>query len=148
MDWTGVVIVVLAGAVVVSLVVQWRGRRSELPMPSVPPALEADAVGVISDLVARGRRVEAIRALREATGLGLRESKEWVDAWEPGSTAPLPTSARSAHGPSPAVLDELAAQTRALRQSAGLVEAVRHVRSRTGWGLAESKAYVDRVSAR
>lgn len=29
----------------------------------------------------RGHKVEAIRLLREMTGLGLKEAKDWVDAW-------------------------------------------------------------------
>lgn len=44
----------------------------EFPAPAIP----AD---VLTEL-ARGNKVEAIRRLREATGLGLKESKDAIDA--------------------------------------------------------------------
>jgi len=53
-----------------------------------------------------GRKIEAIRLLREATGLGLNESKEQVERWmrqhrtEPGfgGSPPPPSAARSGGG--------------------------------------------------
>ncbi|HEY5710669.1 MAG TPA: ribosomal protein L7/L12 [Allosphingosinicella sp.] len=42
---------------------------------SVPPELEAE----VRRLVAAGNKIEAIKQLRAATGLGLRETKEMVE---------------------------------------------------------------------
>ncbi|PKO91959.1 MAG: 50S ribosomal protein L7/L12 [Betaproteobacteria bacterium HGW-Betaproteobacteria-1] len=42
--------------------------------------------------IEQGRKIEAIKLLREHTGLGLKESKEWIDTYErqhPGSIAPM-----------------------------------------------------------
>lgn len=36
----------------------------------------------IEDALRRGRKIEAIRRLREATGLGLKESKEYIEAMQ------------------------------------------------------------------
>lgn len=44
---------------------------------SLPPAAASD----IDNLVAGGAKVAAIKALREHTGLGLKESKDLIEAW-------------------------------------------------------------------
>jgi ribosomal protein L7/L12 len=44
-----------------------------------PEALPAEVRAALE----RGERVDAIRLLREATGLGLKESKEWLDRVSP-----------------------------------------------------------------
>ena len=41
--------------------------------------LPQDAEARINELVQQGRVIDAIKQLREATGLGLKESKEMVD---------------------------------------------------------------------
>ena len=37
----------------------------------------------VLDALQAGNKIEAIRLLREATGLGLKEAKDWVDASPP-----------------------------------------------------------------
>jgi ribosomal protein L7/L12 len=61
----------------------------ELIEAGKPPAPGADAspgedqaLQGVSDLVRQGRKIEAIKRYREATGLGLKESKDAVDALE------------------------------------------------------------------
>jgi len=42
--------------------------------------------------IEQGRKIEAIKLLRKHTGLGLKESKEWIDSYErqhPGRIAPM-----------------------------------------------------------
>lgn len=62
----------------------------------------------------------------------------------------LSRAARPLSGTSPAVstdtrpADEvLAIEARAVRDASGAIAAVKHVRQRTRWGLAEAKRYVD-----
>jgi hypothetical protein len=103
------------------------------PLP--PRALEA---------LNAGNKIEAIKALREATGLGLKEAKDWVEAYERGGVAPAPSFD---HPPGrdpdasfvlpPEALD-------ALRQG-NPIQAIKLVREATGVGLAEAKAIVDEV---
>jgi ribosomal protein L7/L12 len=141
MDWTGVAIVVLAVAIVVTLVA---GRAGRARTPSVPvprPPLDPATEQAVSDLIARERKIEAIKRLRDATGMGLRDAKEWVEAWASDGTATPP----AAQAADPAVLETLAVEARAVRDAAGAISAIRLVRDRTGWGLADSKAYVDRL---
>jgi large subunit ribosomal protein L7/L12 len=48
-----------------------------------PPAAPAAVDGVdaeIRDLVARGQKIQAIKLLRERTGVGLKEAKDVVDS--------------------------------------------------------------------
>ena len=44
---------------------------------TVPPDLEAE----LADLIQRGKKVSATKRLREATGAGLAEAKQWVDEY-------------------------------------------------------------------
>lgn len=43
--------------------------------PTIPPGLETAA----KELIAMGSKIRAVKVVREATGWGLRESKEWCD---------------------------------------------------------------------
>jgi hypothetical protein len=45
-------------------------------MPTEPTAEEVDA---IAEALAAGRKIEAIKIYRQATGQGLKEAKEFVD---------------------------------------------------------------------
>ncbi|WP_435747806.1 ribosomal protein L7/L12 [Microbacterium sp. PMB16] len=48
---------------------------------SVRASLPAPVTAEIDRLIAGGAKINAIKVLREQTGLGLRESKDIVDAW-------------------------------------------------------------------
>ncbi|MFC5678810.1 ribosomal protein L7/L12 [Aeromicrobium endophyticum] len=137
MDWTGVAIVVLAVCLVASLAASWKGRSRtpSVPVPLVP--LDEATAREVSDLIARDRKIQAIKLVRDATGAGLREAKERVEAWDAAPSAqPVETSA---------VLDDLAAEARSVRDASGPIHAIKLVRERTGWGLADAKGYVDRL---
>lgn len=45
-------------------------------------ALDPAAHRAVSEALAARKKIEAIKLLREATGMGLKESKETVEAWE------------------------------------------------------------------
>ena len=51
---------------------------------SVRAALPAPVASDIDGLVAGGAKIAAIKTLREHTGLGLKESKDLIEAWVPG----------------------------------------------------------------
>jgi ribosomal protein L7/L12 len=140
MDWTGVAIVVLAVCVVAALVARWRGRPKTPSVPVPPRPLDEATTREITDLIASNRKIEAIKRLRQATGAGLVEAKEQVDAWGAGAQ-PTPTTTPEQS----AVLDDLAVEATRVRDSSGAIHAIKLVRDRTGWGLADAKAYVDRL---
>ena len=61
------------------LVIVARSRRDErISMPT--GARTADAPRSVEALMLAGRKIEAIKLLREETGLGLKEAKEEVEA--------------------------------------------------------------------
>lgn len=88
-------------------------------------------------LVKQDRKLEAIKLVREATGLGLKEAKDLVDAWANGTFRE-----RSAQ-PAVAADSTWEAEARALWQRGKKIEAIKRVREGTGLGLKEAKDIVD-----
>ncbi len=92
-----------------------------------------------------GHTIEAIKRLRAAEGLGLKEAKDIIDAHLQGrpmvrahpGAAPMGFSAGS--GVPPAVLQALAAGNK--------IEAIRLLREHAGIGLKEAKDRVDALAA-
>jgi ribosomal protein L7/L12 len=144
----GIGIVVL-GAVVALIVLRrsWGGSLPSTPSPSralqtLPPKQIGDLdLAEVSALLAGGNKIEAIKRVRELTGLGLKEAKDYVDSLPlGGALPPLPASSspRPADPGSLAEVHTLAAQ--------GLkIEAIKRYRELTGVGLKEAKDYVDRL---
>nr|WP_121253478.1 ribosomal protein L7/L12 [Nocardioides ferulae] len=63
--------------VTVALLAQERGS-----LPDVDGAAAAgDPWADVRDLVARGKKIQAIKVVRERTGMGLKEAKELVESW-------------------------------------------------------------------
>ena len=63
------------------------GATPAPPSPPPPATPEEAALRARPDVAAAllaGSKIEAIKAVREATGLGLKESKELVERWERG----------------------------------------------------------------
>jgi len=100
------------------------------PAPSLPQPVQ--------DALQRGNLVEAIQLMRADTGLGLKETKDALEAYMRGEPpaagfAPKPLSAGA---PLPAQVQE------ALDQG-NKIEAVRRLRGLTGMGLKEAKDAVE-----
>lgn len=89
----------------------------------------------VAAAIQSGRTIEAIKLLRESTGLGLAEAKAAVDHYArtqgapPGVEAPLP----------PDVMQAL--------RNGNKIEAIRLVREHRGLGLREAKLLVDALEA-
>lgn len=115
--------------VVIALVLfgGWLAMRRRRPVERRPVTPDLDAR--LRELAADGKQIVAIKELRQATGMGLREAKEHVFALTPE--------------PPRRDLDRVLA----LIADGKKIEAIKELRERTGWGLAESKAYVDRLAA-
>jgi len=88
-----------------------------------------------------GNKIEAIRILREATGLDLREAKEAVERRLAGQSPVLPRQPRAGD------TDALPLAAVAALQSGKFVEAVRIVRETRRVGLKDAKEAVDRYIA-
>lgn len=85
-----------------------------------------------------GQTIEAVKLLREKTGLGLTEAKEAVDAYVRRQKAP---GASSVSEPSQA--PDVPAEVMQALRNGNRIEAVRLVREHRGLSLREAKLYVD-----
>jgi ribosomal protein L7/L12 len=102
--------------------------------------LETALVARITDLCAAGRKIQAIKELRDATGLGLKDAKDLVEAIQAG------------HRPAPLVQGEilaarvhtrdLADRARKLMADGQEVQAIRLVCDETGMGIADAQKFV------
>jgi ribosomal protein L7/L12 len=101
--------------------------------PGLPPPISADLQNRVRALLAEGRKAQAIKVLREETGIGPREGKNVVDAIAAGQ--PIP-------GTTPSPID-LASRARELKASGRSQQAVMLVRDETGMGQAEAEAFIN-----
>jgi ribosomal protein L7/L12 len=156
MDSLTLVAIVLAVlAVIVTVIVLRRSWGSSLDHASWPLAEERSkppvrySTGIISGpdlaaisaLVTDGNKIEAIKRVRELTGLGLKEAKDYVEGLPLAALHELPTPAP------PAGNDDLAApdlaEVSALLAGGNKIAAIKRVRELTGLGLKEAKDYVE-----
>ncbi len=148
----GVVALVVAGAIVFALSRSWGGSLDRGPMPiqGVPDPRVANisdhTLREVQALVARGNKIEAIKRLRELTGLGLKEAKDYVDSLPPVPPSGDDFSPAAAPEPRPlseAEIDEL----RTLLAAGNKIEAIKHYRELTGLGLKEAKDFLESLPA-
>jgi len=72
----GLLIVILA-----ALAVSRPPRRDDLMRPpaTAPSALDGATLAQLRDMVRDGQKIDAIKLVRNRTGLGLKEAKEFVE---------------------------------------------------------------------
>ncbi|MDT0302526.1 hypothetical protein [Streptomonospora wellingtoniae] len=129
------VAVAVAGAAV-AVAGAANGRRRRARVPQAPPhPLPAPVVERARAVLAQGRRIQAIKELREATGYDLRTAKDVADAIGAGIAVPtLAEPNREGAG--------LAARVRDLRDRKGTAEAISLVAEETGMNEAEAAHFV------
>jgi len=116
---------------------------------TAPRALSPEAAAEIDRLVAAEQKIQAIKVYREHTGVGLKEAKDAVEAWQPGSGASAPQTAASAPAAAPgASMREslpapVASEIDRLVAAGQKIAAIKALRDSTGLGLAESKRAID-----
>lgn len=135
---------VLIVLIVVGIALALRQRRQGVTVvASAPPpntTLPADADLAVAELVARGNKIEAIKLVRERTGMGLKEAKDYVESLPNATplselTSALPNAASST--------DDADQELAALIARGNTIGAIKLVRERTGMGLKEAKDYVE-----
>lgn len=99
----------------------------------------------IGALLAAGKKIEAIKELREASGLGLAEAKAVVDAVEAQQPVPAEILARLRTARSAAGGADLPADAREAAQRGNRIEAIRLLREHTGLGLKEARDRLDQA---
>ena len=107
------------------------------------PGLSANQEQLIKELIAKNNKIAAIKVYREATGLGLKEAKDAVEAMERGEPimdfAPIQFDT-----PNSALLEEQIKQFLLKRQK---IQAVRIYREAHNCGLKDAKDAVDAIEA-
>ena len=91
----------------------------------------------IGRLLAEGRKIEAVKRYREATGAGLAAAKEMVEAIARGEPPPEDKPVASAFD----------SEVLAFLQGGKKIEAIKLYRQRTGVGLKEAKDAVEAIAA-
>jgi ribosomal protein L7/L12 len=133
----------MALVVIVALVIwlqnrQIGGTSGQILSNEPPPSSSASLEQTVSYWLERGNKIEAIKAYRQATGTGLKEAKDAVEAFEAGGTLALETGAQTQPVP-----QDLQAQIDELLRSGNKIEAIKIYREATGCGLKEAKDVVE-----
>jgi ribosomal protein L7/L12 len=93
-----------------------------------------------AELLRAGKKIEAIKMVREVTGWGLAQAKDYVDHLERGEGAPqLPQPRAPWSGEIPSEVRTLAAQDK-------IIEAIKILRAYSGMGLREAKDVVEKLA--
>jgi ribosomal protein L7/L12 len=115
--------------------------------PASAPAMEAanDAAPIeaqVKALIAQGKKIEAIKLMRESNGLSLEAAKDSVEAIEQHGRSTLGEMGMMS---TIRLAQQLSKEVHELVASGQKVEAIRLVRDQTGLGLKEAKELVDRL---
>jgi ribosomal protein L7/L12 len=113
--------------------------------------LSPEQLRFVLEAIERGHKIEAVKRYREATGAGLAESKDAVEAImaSPLAWAPQPPIPHTPHMAVPSGIlspDKQAAIVSLLRNGRK-IEAIKLYREETGLGLAESKEAVEALES-
>jgi len=95
----------------------------------------------VLDAVRSGKTIEAIRLLREATGMDLKSAKDLIDAHARGAAASV------SYTQSPGGAKTVPASVAEALQQGRTVEAIKLLREHGGLGLKEAKAWIGAHSA-
>jgi len=103
--------------------------------------LQPHHVQKIHELIEAGQILHAIQTYREATGVGLKEAKQAVEAMVQNEYTKPPPDVRSYDNP---VLED---KIRSLLAKDRKIDAVKIYREEYGAGLGEAKSAVDRIES-
>lgn len=112
-------------------------RKNPVDVPTPPGLRNSEEV---RQLIADGKLILAIKIVREELGIGLKESKDYVEALREGK---MPEVSISGKPSTP--IGSVDAEAQAMIREGKVIEAIKFVRKKTGLGLKEAKDYVDRL---
>lgn len=118
------------------------GARS-LTSKTTVTSVELDALSEeVKDLLAKGRKIDAIKLVREKTRFSLEAAKEMVETIEKGAS---PAAHERTMAEALQTAHELTPEVQRLVKKGQRLEAVKLIRERTGIGLREAKELVDKL---
>jgi ribosomal protein L7/L12 len=152
------ILIVISVLGVVLLFAVWFWRRSSVqdlvvfrkpPFKSVsgsePRILSSDVVAQAHDLLSRSRKIEAIKLVRHYTDWNLQEAKDYVESLGAKHQGQSVLSGEIPADVGMSISSSVMDEVRTLLLERRKIEAIRLVRSHTGWGLKESKEFIDKI---
>lgn len=137
----GIVVVLVLRAIAVKKIgAPSDHSRKNANLASIPLPTGIKNAEKVRELIADGHLINAIKTVREETGIGLKEAKDYVEALRDGKIPTAPESKK------PIFDDSISpdADVQALVNEGKIIEAIKFVRERTGCGLKEANDYVNR----
>lgn len=148
MDLWLIVVIAFGAALVLGFGIVLRRARVDAagatpPASSAPAAVldRPDLDDAVRTLLAEGKLIPAVKLVRERTGFGLKDAKEYVDRLQAG----LPAPAASARPSADAVTPEAMAHIQQLVAQGKKIQAIKVLREHTGLGLKQAKDTVERM---
>jgi ribosomal protein L7/L12 len=144
----------VAAVVLVLIVVLLKPRRYDqiganpytgakaAPVKTTLDNLPAHVTDQITRLIQDGRKIEAIKVLRDHTSLGLKEAKDIVERWDMSAATP-PSRSLSLEDPIAELPAHIRAEIDSLVAEGKLINAIKALREHTGLGLKEAKGVID-----
>ncbi|MCJ7824635.1 MAG: ribosomal protein L7/L12 [Anaerolineales bacterium] len=107
--------------------------------------IPADILAQAEEFLAVGKKIEAIKLIRYHTDWNLRDAKTYVESMDVQSQVQS-----DLHGQSSSIFGKdispgVMAEVRSLISERKIIDAVRLVRTHTGWGLKEAKDFIDSI---
>jgi ribosomal protein L7/L12 len=143
-----IVLLVVVGAALLMRRLSWGSSPGYIQMPRAEPPSTMPSLGPDGDrdlrvLLASGQKIQAIKLVRELTGIGLKEAKDYVESLPPASLEPDVGSANVEASSAGTPSQDIEAELRALLAAGNKIAAIKRVRELTGMGLKAAKDFVD-----
>ena len=147
-------ILVIAAVIALVFVLAWSARKRRSYVDPTQVTIDAALAGQVTELYQQGKKVEAVKLLREQTGLSLADAVTIVEKIasrsktgpNTGSTTAVrkERASRSDTAPSTAPVDlDTELEVRSLVADGDKATAISLVRARTGWNRSAATEYVD-----
>jgi ribosomal protein L7/L12 len=102
--------------------------------------LSGDVEDRVRQLIDRGQKIEALKEVRQATGMGLKQAKDYVDSIASQKPRPMIGSSASMGDRADAI-----GEVKNLVRSGKKIEAIKLYREISGVGLKQAKEEVERM---
>ena len=147
-------ILLIAAVIALVFVLAWSARKRRSYVDPTQVTIDAALAGQVTGLYQQGKKVEAVKLLREQTGLSLADAVTIVEKIasrsktgpNTGSTTAVrkERASRSDTAPSTAPVDlDTELEVRSLVADGDKATAISLVRARTGWSRSAATEYVD-----
>ena len=147
-------ILLIAAVIALVIVLAWSARKRRSYVDPTQVTIDASLAGKVTGLYQQGKKVEAVKLLREQTGLSLADAVTIVEKIasrsKSGSNSGSKTAVkrerppRTDTAPSTAPVDlDTELEVRSLVADGDKATAISLVRARTGWNRSAATEYVD-----